>query len=328
MSHGNLSPAAVKEILWRAWCDFGAHSRDIIAIDPGLRKCGLVRCFTDGGMGMRIAASLDEPVITTYPEGACVHANKLTDVDASATGGNYVRWLLRTHQGPPPLVLIENQPPSRVTGKAGRCTRAFANGMVSAFKANGCPVIMKTVRAYKEKALNITVNEDRLTNKQTSMAVIKAINDWLPGFVEMDEAYLKNADVADALILLFSELLEELPVKKLCHRLSSDYPYSKVQLLQVLLLALRFQQVDDPYLQFQRIVQGTLQQQLERSFLVQPVVPKALGLRSIRASRGGMRGVPSVADTLANHSIMSLPRTNHTNLQVNQSDHPPPATQQ
>lgn len=316
MQDVDLSAKNFGDILWNAWCDIGAIPKHIIAIDPGLRKCGFVRCFGNDGYGLRIAATLDEPLITTYPEGKCVHANKITDVDASATGGNYVRWLLKDNEANLPLVLLENQPPSRVTGRSGRCTRSFANGMVSAFKAAGCDVIMKTVNAYKEKSFGIRVDSDRLTNKDISVKIFKLLYDWFPEFVEIEKAYLKNADVADALILLLSELVEQLPFERICQKLKFKETPTTFQKLHILLDVLILPaHIDDQHwleVQYQQLMKNQLYQVCCEQSLVQSVGPRTARSASTKRKKlVGMRGVPSVGDMLVNHLIMNLQQTNY-----------------
>lgn len=333
MSHGSVALKEVGEYIWRAWCDFGAIARDFIAIDPGLRKCGFSRAFSDGSLGLRLTAALDEPLITTFAEGACAHANKITDVEASATGGNYVNWLLR--DGATPLVLVENQPPSRVTGRAGRCTRAFANGLVSGFKARGCPVVLKTVRAYKNKAFGFQVHEDRMENKQASVSIIRLLWDWFPEFVEMEKELLKNADVADSLILLLSELVEVLPLDRLCKKLSLDYQISAIQKLHLLLMVLRvphthhlFQSYTNHHLELLRT--NALETEFVKQSLAHSAEPRTSRLGSTRRKKiAGTPGVPTVVDTLANHSIMSRVSTSNPcplNQDNSNTDSPSPSS--
>lgn len=207
------------EALFRAWCIMGQQPINIIAMDPGARNTGLARLFTSETMGVNFLYSLEEPLLYAFEPGKCaaMHAGKLTEVEAAATGACFAREVMGLDSG---TALIETQPPSSVTGRSGRSTRGLTNGIVSAFVANPrWEIELIPVKTYKG-VFDLRVEHDRLDNKGISVGFIKALAAEYPLTFQRDKCLklLKTPDVADALILLFSRFIELVP-REICQEL-------------------------------------------------------------------------------------------------------------
>lgn len=298
---------------------------DFLAIDPGLRKCGIARAFTSYD-GITICYSLEEPILSTYDPSAAkaIHATRMTDLEATAVGGNFVSQLFRDYEGSEPgEVLIETQPPSGVTKSSGRSTRAYTNALVTGFMAKKWHVIMKTVKAYKEP-FGIRVMPHRIDNKDNSVRFVRAISLQYPYVMKFAEnaGLLKNPDICDALILLFSRFVELVPRENACLLLGLDIREpSWLQLLQVGLLTLE-QELNEALrpqlkLMLRHIKDNELITRHPELFNVPCVAPITYPSRNTRQKKiAGMHIVPVAIGSLASPSIMNPPPMNH-------SSHPP-----
>lgn len=225
--------------LFRAWCIMGQQPINIIAMDPGARNTGLARLFTSETMGINFLYSLEEPLLYAFEPGKCaaMHAGKLTEVEAAATGACFAREVMGSDSG---TALIETQPPSSVTGRGGRSTRGLTNGIVSAFVANPkWEIELIPVKTYKG-VFDLRVEHDRLDNKGISVGFIKALAAEYPLTFQREKCLklLKTPDVADALILLFSRFIELVP-RDICQELLDTEVTRRIPTgLQTLLLGL------------------------------------------------------------------------------------------
>ena len=73
------------DLLYKGWCLMCADVVNIIAIDPGLRKCGMARMYTSETMGLCFTFAVEEPMAYTYPGSKCqsVHASNVSRLAAS-----------------------------------------------------------------------------------------------------------------------------------------------------------------------------------------------------------------------------------------------------
>jgi len=283
----------------------------IVAIDPGPRKCGVASLSPCEIGGVFLNYTRQEPLKSVYENEK--NARTMTDIEVAGIGGNFVRQFIGDVEGPCEI-LIENQPPGRVTGKGGRTTRQLALSLITAFSLKGWPVTLKTVRSYKECAFGLTVyKNDNHSNKEVSKNFINILAQRYPLVLRQYELQ-KEADKCDALILLFSRVVElavELPI---CH-LIGDHHLTRVQLLELILLLVdhahrlrnrvQLRSEKDLELLVNDIRNQCLQHMLFERLIAQPVVDRGVKSRSTKPKKMfGTHGVPIVLDSHVSHLII------------------------
>lgn len=294
----------------------GALKHPIVAIDPGPRKCGVASLSPCEVGGLYLNYTRQEPLLSVYDRKASdkMNARTMTDVETAGVAANFVRQL-STDLGSCE-VLLENQPPAGVTGKGGRTTRTLSLAFISAFTAQGWPVTLKTVKTYKERTFGIIVfPKDNWSNKNYSKKFIQMLSDRFP-ILLVGEDLKTEADICDALLLLFSHLIELVARLPICQLLNSQRP---LQLLEIGLLLIQMShQVrlgiawneEEILKTLSRIQSDELHRKCCDLLIVASVEKRVVQSRSTKPKKiPGTLGVPIVLGTHASHLITPPPPT-------------------
>lgn len=296
--------------------------RPLVAIDPGPRKCGIATLTPSPLGGLYLEYSRQEPIRSLYDEKTCekLNARKLTENCIAGIAGNFVNHILESARlatgdiSVTGKVLMEIQPPAGVTGKSGQVTRTLACAIASAFTSNKWDVMLKTVKTYKERTFGLLVHpKDNWNNKVISKNFVKILAERYPIILSAEE--LKNeADISDALILLFSDLIELVATASECQELCKN-----MNTLQKLDLCLMFIQMahqlrlDIPWEEkelqsrLQGIVDNEVYHKCYNQLIVAPVVKRESKSGRTKANQMlGTHGVPIVRGTLVNHLMVPL----------------------
>jgi len=285
----------------------------IIAMDPGPRKCGVASIAPCEIGGLYLNYTRQEPIRALYDEEKSkkVNARTMTDIDVAGIAANFVRQFTREFEGQCE-VLLENQPPGRVTGKAGRTTRTLTLAMISGFTTNNWPVTLRTVKSYKEKSFGLIVHSgDHWSNKMVSKTFVGLLADRYPVILSKEE--LKSEpDICDALILLFSRLIELVSDLSICHLIEHPNPLQVLELGLVLVqYAHRIRQNDLQELgletEIERITKNELYQQCYKQSIALPVDLRTAKSKSTKQKKVGTHGVPIASFLHHSHSIIPPP---------------------
>lgn len=306
---GGLEPGVM---IWNAACLIQLEGDlDIMAIDPGLRNCGVARVVCDP-MGVRLIYGLEEPIVYTFSDSLSINAGKLSETLSATTGGNFARYLtLHSH---PKRILIEVQPPYAVTGAIGRNTRCFTYGLLGGFLANGIQVEMRSVRHYKADCFGFEVHSRREDNKHISLEVIRVLSAMFPLAMGPNQFLAtSNSDVADALILLFSAFVERVATLSLCQSLFPDLPLTNLQLLHLSMIlmevSLNPSLIDDPQwsLNHCKAIRGheLYQNLLQRSLVLSVETTESKSKSTKRRKTTTSAGASSASGLLVNPSTMN-----------------------